>query len=202
MNKNLLAVALLIGAATTVSAQSTFGLRAGLNLATEYAKQNNQSSTTKIAPSFHIAGYYDARVSQGFSIQPGLSLQGKGGKSDLNGETLTDKLLYVEVPVNFLGRVQAGNGEVFFGGGPYLAYGVSARVTSGRNAQHLEFGNDPDQLKPFDAGLGFMTGYKFFNGLVLSLSSSAGFVNIGNIEGTTFQNRVMSFSIGYEFSKR
>ncbi|GEM_PF-1974401 len=69
MKKNLLAAALLIGTATTVSAQSTFGVRAGLNLATEYAKQNNQSSTTKIAPSFHIAGYYDARVSPGFSIQ-------------------------------------------------------------------------------------------------------------------------------------
>ncbi|MFD2595650.1 outer membrane beta-barrel protein [Sphingobacterium griseoflavum] len=202
MKKNLLTVVLVFGAVAATSAQSTFGVRTGLNLATEYVRQNNQSSTTKIAPSFHLTGYYDARVSPGFSIQPGLSLQGKGGKSDLGGEVLTDKLLYLEVPVNFLGRVQAGNGEVFFGGGPYIAYGVSARVTSGRNARHLAFGKEPDQLNPFDAGLGFMTGYRFAHGLVLSLSSSAGFVNIGNIEGTTFQNRVTSFSIGYEFSKR
>ncbi|GGH27630.1 PorT family protein [Sphingobacterium alkalisoli] len=200
MKKTCLAVAALLCSAG-LYAQSSFGIKGGLNLASEYARMDNQSSTTKILPSFHVGAYYDARVSSGFSIQPGVLLQGKGGRFEDGGETLSDKFLYLEVPINFLGRVSAGSGEVFFGGGPYLAYGLSAKVTSGRSSIHMEWGSQPNQLNRFDAGLGFLAGYRFFNGLVLSLNSTAGFINMSNLDAT-FQNRVSSISIGYEFGTR
>ncbi|KGE15939.1 outer membrane beta-barrel protein [Sphingobacterium deserti] len=202
MKKLFLASVLVFGIATGLLAQSNFGIRGGLSLASEYSRENNRSATTKIAPSFHLTGYYDAQISQGFSIQPGLSLQGKGGRYDVNSESFTDRLLYLEVPVNFLGRIQAGNGDLFFGGGPYIAYGLSARVTSRGDSRRVDFGQGPHQLKRFDAGLGFLAGYRFLNGLVLSISSSAGVLNIGNTDGTKFLNRVTSFSVGYEFGRR
>ncbi|WP_437918126.1 outer membrane beta-barrel protein [Sphingobacterium sp. LRF_L2] len=202
MKKFFLMSALLM-CVSGVIGQSRFGIKGGLNLANEYSRIDNQSATTDVAASFHITGYFDGRVSRGFSIQPGLSLQGKGGRYEANGQKFTDRLLYLEIPVNFLGRVQAGRGEVFFGGGPYLAYGLDARVKYERNATHIEWGSNPDQLNPFDAGLGILAGYTFNSGLSLSLSNSIGFVNISNQEGgASFRNQVVSISIGYEFGRR
>jgi hypothetical protein len=143
MKEKILAAAIFVSISTGAWAQSAFGIRGGLNLATEFSRQDNRSGTTKIAPSFHFTGYYDAPVSQSFSIQPGLSLQGKGGRYDLNRESFTDKLLYIEVPVNFLGRIEAGNGDMLFGGGPYFAYGVRARVSSQGKSQRVDFGQGP-----------------------------------------------------------
>lgn len=202
MKKNYLLAFLLIGTVTGLSAQNRFGFKAGLNLASEYLRIDNQSSTTKIAPLYHLSAYYDIAVSPRFSIQPGLSLEGKGGKSEIDGESLTDKLMYLEVPINFISWTPTRSGEFFFGGGPYFAYGVDARVTSGRNALHLEWGNEINQLRPFDAGIGLIFGYRFNGGFTTRLSSSAGLVNISNQSGMKYLNRVTSIGIGYEFGSK
>lgn len=183
-------------------AQSGFGVRGGLNLASEYIRQDNESATTKIAPSFHVGAYYDARISRGFTIQPGIFLQGKGGKSTLSNQSYTDKFLYLEVPIDFLCVLPTRKGDFFLGGGPYFAYGIDARVTNGGSAVHLNWGSQEDELRPFDLGLGTSVGYRFLNGLALRLTSSYGLLNMGNQHNTTYLNRVAGVSIGYEFKKR
>lgn len=202
MKKSYLLTLLMIGTATGLLAQNRLGIKAGLNLASEYMRMDDQSATTKIAPLFHLSAYYDIGVSQRFSIQPGLSLEGKGGVSEVNGESLTDKLMYLELPINFIAWTPTKSGEFFFGGGPYFAYGINAKVTSGRNALHLEWGNEIDQLRPFDAGLGLIVGYRFNGGITTRISSSAGMVNISNQSGVKYLNRVTAIGIGYEFGSR
>lgn len=197
-----LTAAFLCLAATCAFAQSAFGIKGGISFASEYSGIDGQYQNTGIAASFHIGGFYNERVSRGFSIQPGLLLQGKGGKYDYNNQTYTDRLLYAEVPVSFMGNIQAGRGEIFVGGGPYLAYMVSARLTVGGRSSRLNLGDQPDEIRPFDAGLHFLTGYRFAKGLILTLSSSAGFVNMSNQSQLSITNRVSSVSIGYEFVRR
>jgi len=200
MKKIYLSSLLFFGCLISLSAQDKIGIKAGINLATEYIRMGNQSATTKIAPLFHVTAYYDAAISPGFSIQPGFSLQGKGGLTRDNGEKFTDKLLYLEVPVNFIARIATRDGDFFFGGGPYFAYGVDARITSGGRAVHLEWGSGPEQLRPFDAGLSALLGYRFSSGFTINLSSSAGMVNMSNQGEMKYLNRVTSFGVGYEFS--
>jgi hypothetical protein len=202
MKKIYLAVILLLVVVIGSYAQSAFGIKAGLNLASEYSRTDNQSATTDITPNFHVGGYYDAVVSSGFSVQSGLLLQGKGGKyKTYDGSALTNKRLYLEVPINLLGRVKAGAGDVFFGGGPYLAYGISAKVKSGQQAVDLDWGGGYDKLNPLDAGLNFLVGYRFVNGLVFNLGNGIGLENIYNSNTGTRRNRISSISVGYEFRK-
>ncbi|WP_156307972.1 outer membrane beta-barrel protein [Sphingobacterium endophyticum] len=202
MKRIISGIFLTVATVTVSHAQSNFGMRGGLNLSSEYMRLDNQSATTKLAPMYHLTVYYDVLVSPGFSVQPGLSLEAKGGKSEIGGESLTDRLLYLQVPVNFLGRARTRSGDFFFGGGPFLAYGIDARVTSGRNAIHLEWGSGPEQLRPFDFGLGVLLGYRMDNGLVFHMGSNAGFINMSNQDGAKYLNRTTSVGIGYEFRLR
>lgn len=202
MKKNYFFTILMIFTLTAVSAQNRFGIRAGLNLASEFIRMDNQSTTTKIAPLFHVTTYYDISVSPRFSIQPGLSFEVKGGVSEVQGEKFTDKFTYLEVPINFISWNPVGSGSFFFGGGPYFAYGVDAKVTSGRNAVHLEWGSGMEQLRPFDAGLGLLLGYRFAGGLTARISSSAGLINISNQKNVKYLNRITSIGLGYEFGSK
>lgn len=202
MKKFFFSFLFVIAGASMAYSQDTFGIKAGLNLASQFIRIDNQSAKTKIAPTFHVSAYYDARISPGFSIQPGISLEGKGGRSEIDGQKLTDRFLYLQVPVNFLGRVPVGTGDFFFGGGPYAAYGVDARVTSGREAIHLQWGDGMEQLNPWDAGLTAVFGYRHIKGFVFSISSSAGFINISNSNEAKYLNRVSSIGVAYEFGVR
>ncbi len=181
--------------------QSRFGIRTGLNLASQYVREGDYSATTKVAPRLHLTTYYDARISPGFSIQPGISLEGKGGKSKVEGADYYDKFIYIQVPVNFLGNVPTRSGEFFFGGGPYFAYGIDAKLTAGKQAMYLDWGSGPEQLNPFDLGLQAIVGYRLLNRLNFSISSSAGLMNISN-QDTKYLNRVTSISVGCEFGRR
>jgi len=201
MKKFFSTMALVLAMTTGLLAQNNFGIRAGYNLANQFVREGDHSATTKVASRFHVTGYYDVRISPGFSIQPGLSLEGKGAKSKIPEGTFIDKFLYLQVPVNFLGRVETRSGDFFYGGGPYLAYGVSAKVTSGRQGIDINWGSGVDELNPFDLGLGAMLGYRFMNGFVLSASSTAGLINISNTS-TKYLNRVTSISVGYEFGRK
>lgn len=199
--KNIYLIIILVG--TSISglfAQNKIGIRGGLNLASEFISVDNQRAKTHIATSFHLSGYYDIATSANFSIQPGISLEGKGGVSKVDGASLTDKLLYLEVPINFIGRVPTRSGDIFVGAGPYFAYGIDARVSNGRLSEVLEWGNGFNQLRPIDAGLGFMMGYRFNSGLTARVSNSGGLVNISNQGQGKYFNRVTSIGIGYEFA--
>lgn len=183
-------------------AQNVFGIKGGLNLAAESVHGNGETALTKIAPTFHLGAYYDYRVSRGFSIQPGLSLEGKGGKTKVGYQTFTDQFLYLQVPVNFLWRVDTRSGDFFLGGGPFFAYGIDARVKSEGESLKLTWGSGANQLSPFDIGLGTTVGYRFLNGLALSITNSYGFLNMANQGNIKYNNRVTAISVAYEFNKR
>ena len=85
MKKFFFSFLFVIAGASMAYSQDTFGIKAGLNLASQFIRIDNQSAKTKIAPTFHVSAYYDARISPGFSIQPGISLEGKGGRSEIDG---------------------------------------------------------------------------------------------------------------------
>ncbi|MFZ4261196.1 porin family protein [Sphingobacterium sp. HJSM2_6] len=201
MKKIYLILILILVFLAGTNAQNRIGVRAGLNLVNEFISLDNQRAKTHIATSFHLSGYYDLFISRNFSIQPGISIEGKGGVSKIEGNTFTDKLIYFELPINFIARAPTRSGDLFIGAGPYFSYGIDARVSSGRKSVVLEWGNGYDQLNPIDAGLGILMGYRFKNGFTARLSNSGGLVNISNKRQAKYLNRVSSIGVGYEFGQ-
>lgn len=181
-----------------------YGVKAGVNLPNYHFNSTNNTFDTKASTNFHITGYLDAPVSNNFSIQPGISLQGKGAKVDLGTlGTYTENTMWIEVPVNAVAKFYTGDaGNFFIGAGPYAAFGISGKrnysSSFGDTETDFKFGKDEDQ-KGFDAGINFLAGYQLSSGLSLGAGYGLGLTDIApNNTGNVKQNnRVLSFSVGF-----
>lgn len=220
MKKILLSSILLISS-TLLFSQTKYGFKFGTNLAKVEIKQ--EGSDLAIIPPFnityHVGGFVESKISRMFSFRPEFLISNKGYKinnSEIeDGVTLTTQekinILYFEVPVNLMANFDAGSGNFFIGGGPYFGYGFSANDfytyeftgsgvnEKGTDNEKIKFGNNEDEIKPFDIGLNFLTGYGFKSGLFLAYGYSLGLDNLSNSEGEIIKNRVISFSLGYKF---
>jgi hypothetical protein len=201
----IIAAAFLIG--NTAFAQSGvmhYGLKAGINLP-KYVFENNTSpnTETKTTTNFHVTGYLDAPLAGSmFSVQPGVSLQGKGGVFFSNATTeVKQNTLWVEVPVNLVAHVGS---NFFLGAGPYAAFGVAGqnKTTNGNTTTttDLNFGSSSgDNLKGTDFGVNFLGGFQF-TGFSLGAGYGLGLTDLrptGNGGNGKQTNRVWSFSVGF-----
>src|SRR5690606_11164058 len=184
-----------------------FGLKAGVNFPSYSYGDSDELSDTKSTVNFHVTGYLAAPIAPGFYIQPGLSLQGKGAKlvesSVLGGSEITQNTMWLDVPVNFVGKF----GGLFVGAGPYVGFGLSGKnkysVDEGSTTaeSEFEFGKD-NTLKSTDFGIIFLAGFKLGNGLLLNANYGLGLTNIAgnnNAWSDDIKNRGFSVGIGVEF---
>ena len=216
----LLAVAFLAGTAAfaqtttaTTASATKWGLKAGVNLPRySYHVDNGANPETSTITNFHITGYADIPFSTNFSFQPGLSLQGKGGKFSDNGTVeVKQSTMWLEVPLNLVAKVPlTSNGTNFFvGAGPYAAYGIAGenktevKSTGDETTSDVKFGDkEGKDLKSLDLGFNFIGGLQLNNGFNIGAGYGLG-INDLRPKNTTNDykqtNRVWSFSVGYSF---
>jgi outer membrane protein with beta-barrel domain len=125
----------------------------------------------------------------------GLEYIGKGAK--FFGGNGTIGLNYLEVPIHFLYHYPIGPGHAYGGLGPYFAYGIG-----GRDGGESSFGENNGGFKRFDAGVGFMFGYKLSMGVSLDFGYDLGLANIEyasqDVKG---HSRCFSINLGYQIGK-
>lgn len=210
----LLAAGFLIGGAAFSQTVSPvrWGLRAGVNLPKYHiTNTNGDDAETESTVNFHVTGYADVPISTNFYVQPGLSLQGKGGKIAEN-EATDSKYEYntmeIGIPVNLVGKVPIGpTANFFLGAGPYISFGIGGEkkltVGDSSTSEDLEYGNDNgSDLKRTDAGLNFLAGFELSRGFNVSAGYGLGLTDLrpsGEGGNGKLTNRVWSFSLGYSF---
>ncbi|TYR33001.1 PorT family protein [Sphingobacterium phlebotomi] len=203
MKRILSFMAVVLCGITAATAQTSYGLKAGVNLAKYKASGGNITFTSDTRTSFYVTGYADITVANNFSIQPGVSFQGKGGtvSGEFVGvnEKVKEDLMYIEIPVNAVYYIPTGEvGKLFFGAGPYAGLGVRVKTSAGNISESGSF--DDAGLNIFDAGLNFLGGYKLNNGFLINIGYGLGLTNMmKDIEGATVKNRVWSIGVGYQF---
>lgn len=200
MKKVILSIGALVAMVIGAQAQTGYGLKAGINLPkpkVETAVGNiNTSSTTN----FYITGYANIYAGQNFAIQPGISLQGKGGKAEIADIENSTSLMSIEIPVNAVYYVPTGtSGSFFLGAGPYVGFNIAGQNKVGDTKTDIKFGSDIDETKVVDYGANFQAGYKFSNGFLINAGYGLGLANLSNLDGLEAKNRVLSFGIGFEF---
>lgn len=206
MEKRILGVAAALLFSCTASAQVGYGLKAGVNLSKLSASMSEGNTSTDYLTSFHFTAYMDAPVATNLFVQPGLSLQGKGGKSQsvydgAETEEYKTDLMYLEVPVNVVYYIPSGMGDVFVGAGPYAAYGLSGKEKNNSESFDVEWGGD-DGIKRFDFGANLLGGYKFDNGVLVTGSYGLGLANLApknDVDDLKLRNRMFSLGVGYQF---
>lgn len=222
MKKIVLLAAGFLAAGTFASAQTSttstiggtkWGLKTGVNLAKySYGNDDGDNPETDHATNFHVTGYLDLPVGRMFSVQPGLSLQGKGAEYfDTENTELKDNTMWLEVPVNLVGKIPLGLGgaNIFLGAGPYASFGLSGERKFTYNDDRddiksdLEFGDDAgDDLKGVDFGVNFLGGVQLNSGFNIGAGYGLGLSDLrpsGDGGNGQINNRVISFSVGYAF---
>ncbi|ADY51574.1 hypothetical protein Pedsa_1003 [Pseudopedobacter saltans DSM 12145] len=212
----LVAATFIMGSAAYAQTSSVgttkFGLKAGVNLPKYKYEMNDASTSSEVNTNFHITGYADIPVSSGLSVQPGISLQGKGGKNSstiLGVETINKmNTMSIDIPVNLVGHIPAGPGNFFIGAGPYVGFNIAGKtkttIGNTESERDLKFGNgDNDDLKTVDFGLNGLVGYQFTSGFNIGAGYGLGLSNLypgsdPNDNGK-INNRVLSFSVGFAF---
>lgn len=230
MKKIILLAAGFLIAGTVAQAQTTtsmvgstrWGLKVGVNQAKySFGQDDAENPETDHATNFHVTGYLDLPLGgRMFSIQPGLSLQGKGAEysdMDILGTKVETKenVMWLEVPVNFVGKIPLGatGTNIFLGAGPYGALALAGQVKTEfegegtddnqDNTQDLKFGDDEeDDRKLVDFGVNFMGGVQLNNGFNIGAGYGLGLTDLrpnGSGGNGQMTNRVLSLSVGYSF---
>src|SRR5690606_26051754 len=104
---------------------------------------------------------------------------------------VTESVMAIDIPFNFVGNIPAGPGHFFIGAGPYVGFNVAGEVKwdgSGsflgvdyttNGDRDLEIGNSSDDdLKAVDFGLNGLVGYQFSSGFNIGAGYGLGLSNL------------------------
>ncbi|ATL46723.1 hypothetical protein COR50_05745 [Chitinophaga caeni] len=231
MRKKILLSIVALTFAGASMAQVRVGIKGGWNLA-NVTKDNNGSVDNKNSlSSYNIGVIADLPLSEVLSFQPGIFYTGKGSKLESGDKNSTfyskstTNPMYIEIPLNFLGKIPIGNNARLFAGvGPYAAFGVAGKnkyeyIAAGINVNgedNIKWDDDTpfndddpnqgwDKFKRFDYGANFLAGVEVGDNFLVSAQYGLGLAKIrsGSDNGSDdkYKNRVFSVSIGYMFGR-
>jgi hypothetical protein len=212
--KKIIFIALFL-LAFMAEAQVRFGVRAGMNLASQKVdipKSANFtvpefSLDTRNQMSFHVGGNANWYVTDFLIVQPNLLFGMRGMRYINAGNGYTDEgkltLYYAEVPVYVMFKQDVGLAELFIGTGGYLNYGLMGqdKYTTSSNTgsiaadQKIQFGRD---FKALDYGIGFQGGINFSFNLQLNIFYQLGLRDVEKAYfGYKTYNRTFGISLAY-----
>ena len=191
--------------------QLGYGFRAGVN----FPGYSLSSGSSRSTVNFQVGAFAEVPLAGDYlSLQPGLTLQGKGAKGDWffgfspndpHDPALTkfqQHTMWLDIPVNLLGKLRTSvAGFAFAGIGPYLGIGLSGKHKIGDtaledNGTAFAFGKDKS-LRGLDFGMNFTLGYQLPLGLQLYGSYGLGLVNLSPSDAYTQKNKVWTIGLGY-----
>lgn len=232
MNKLLISAtvlaAMLFGNKTQAQ-EISYGVKAGYSLSSLRAPKRSDIYDVSRMGNYNFGTYIDIAFTEGFSLQTGLAVNGKGATvlvGDRTSKTWTEykcNPYYLEIPVNAIAKIPIGDiftkCNIILGGGPYFAMGISGKnkitgkilgaaftedqnITYSNDDQPVNSTNFYGEFKTFDFGLNALAGIEY-HWATFNINYSYGAVNINPGANLTpidrVKNRVLSASIGVRF---
>jgi len=219
---------ILIGSSKMMNAQTSLGIKAGMNFSNVSMKNESGSyNSTQSIPGMQIGLTLEIPLLANFYLQPAVLYLAKGFKQEDSwfanqGNEFKVKVSYLELPVNLLYKPELGIGNLFIGAGPYVGYGTGGKweaesdvligdirienhgdVIFNDDVMKGEFGNYL-YGKPLDYGASFLVGYELKNSLSLQFNFQRGLADlqpdINGVKGNgKLKNRSFEIAIGYRF---
>ncbi|MCL2412534.1 MAG: PorT family protein [Bacteroidales bacterium] len=205
--KKLFTTTLALLLVASLTAQISFGPRAGFNLTNIHESYGSISINGDFRPGFQLGVVANIPVlGELLSIQPGLLFAQQGTKfNDFLGTGMdaTFNLNYLQVPVNAqLGFGVGENARVLLQAGPYLgiALGGNIKVEQGNFSytEDISFGSGEDEMRHFDFGVGFGAGVQFGR-FQVGIGYNLGIANLSNADDVTTRNSGLAFTVTYLF---
>ena len=163
MKKIIVSCFLLIALAS--QAQTSFGIRGGISSTTLVGEGY------KAKAGFHLGGFANIGIKNGFSLQPELYYATQGAKWEGDGKT---ELSYLNIPV--LAKYKSAGG--FFGEtGPQIGFMLSAHDTWDGEKEDVK-----EYLNTTDFSWAFGAGYQVNKNLCVNLRYNLGITSFWNSE--------------------
>ncbi len=183
--------------------QSSFGFTAGAVFASYKVTISSVSVTSKTKAGFTLGLTSSFAMGKRFSFESALNFLQKGGV--IKEEGTTDKLTtnYLELPLNFVYNIYSAKGIFFAGGGPSIGVGLFGKDRysdyTHSETTNILFGESAD-IKPYEAGINLLAGYRFKRGFIVTLNYNAGLNNTATTiddYSSKMHNRYFGLRIGY-----
>ena len=188
----------LILLAFCFSINAQFGIRVGANIANQPISAEGISISPSSITAFHVGVFYEAALSDAISIRPALLYSLKGSEIEFLGESAKSTFNYLELPIDFVYKLNAGNLAVPIHAGPYLGYLMSVK-----SGDETLSGDDLEGTNQLDFGLNLGAGIELMdNALLIGLNYGLGLANIVEEDpdfDATIKNAVFSIFAGYKF---
>lgn len=206
MKKIILVALIAIFSFVGVNAQTSFGVKAGLNLA---SITGDETDGIDSRTSFHIGVIAEFEISDKFSFQPELVYSSQGAKYSYSEIDYSMegkyKLDYLNIPLMAKYYVAEG---FSIEAGPQIGILLSAKddweaIFEGVTESGTDDLEDIGVVKDIDFGLNFGVGYKLDNGINFGARYNLGLSNLNDEsaydEDFTWNNSVIQISVGYFF---
>jgi hypothetical protein len=206
--------------------KTTFGIQGGANMNNVIGKgvAYGDKLDNDFFVGFHLGFDVEIPLFKSLYFQPGIQAITKGSKSKRPTFTEIDNIYYIEMPLNFVFKPEAGGGHFIIGLGANVAYGIGGKWKSdavgGSQNDHdgkIKFKKswnpsspNPDNdkyVKPLDISAGLTLGYQLKNNLFFQLNGQYGLINItpeveglqsGYVQGNA-KNISFGLSLGFRF---
>lgn len=179
----------------------TFGIRAGLNLATMKAKDGKVSYTGDTRTSFNAGVMVDIPLLQSIYIQSGLYYTSKGYKEKGDGWKSTASANFLEIPILASYRYDFGDAaQLQFNIGPYFAYGIGGKFKEEEG--NKEYSDDffDDDTNKFDMGLQIGGGVTISKHYYIGVAYEWGLTNFWkDSDDESIKSKNFMINIGYTF---
>jgi hypothetical protein len=179
------------------SQKAQVGFTAGGTLANYKIKDGSEDLSSNSKAGFTAGVIINVPAGKNFMIQPGVNWVGKGTKDEEDGHTASIGVNSIEIPVNFL---YTSTGGFFIGAGPSASFAVSGKAKMDDVSADLHFGNsDDDDLKGFDFGANFVTGYQSPKGFMIAANFNQGLSNLvpGDAGSSSIKSHYFGIRLGY-----
>lgn len=191
MKKVLLGLALVSGSlafaqnSTSSSSPVSFGLKAGLNVASV------NDDDTKAKAGLYGGFFANIPLASSFSIQPEVLYNGAGTKFENDSDARLN-LDYISIPVMFQYNALP---NLYLEAGPQFSFMINAKAKNDLGSADVN-----DAFKGFDFGIGLGAGYYFTQDFGITARYVAGVSDIvENNPGDAIRNNVFQVGLAYKF---
>lgn len=200
MKKLLVSLALLCFLWST--AQTKFGLSAGINMASMKVKSDGKKHLRTFIPRIQFGTLLEIPISERWLLHTSPYYSGKGCRYGNTSSTKNDSirihLNYIELPIQIMYRFPGENiHKILIGGGLYVGYGFNGEIlyklNPSRTERHLH--RKDSIYKRWDFGYSINSSYQINNKYGIKLGFSHSLLNIYRKGDDTYKAKNIVFNI-------
>jgi hypothetical protein len=171
--------------------QVKWDARVGMNFS-----NMTKDSEAKALLGFNLGVGMDYGFSENWSLQSGLMISSKGWKYKEEGEKMTFRPIYLDIPILAAYKFNISDNTKFvINAGPYLAFGLGGKAKYG-DVDYKLFKSDEGDWKRFDLGIQYGIGLELSDHYLINLTGQNGFICPWDTEEGEDKCKNMTFSIG------